>query len=377
MGQEKMEEEKKVRKKKIKKVPLKTETDGVAKKKPKSKCRSKSIRDVYNETLEASHQIQKSESVSDQPDGFYDECDSGIQLPEIPQKITVDKVVTSSAIVIPTHRELSLSKPRDKKSKSLSKFQLDIEKETVDGEEKIEQENEDPTHSKSKKKKRRRRTKSKKVLKTPNEDENQPVLFISPMNEYGNADIDKNSSEEKSENQLENKQDVLEIKQNEKSEQTSQESFPVVKISTVASDLMQESLVEPEIQKSEFIVNQNTTIYPVEESESNIARSSTRPPQPAPRTLSSRSKVSKISKFSEKSIERPSFPPPKLNAEKSKSKKKSKSRRKKSKKSKSRVSGAEKLADLNNANFRIDRIDSAEIERIVQRERNPCPCSIC
>ena len=66
--------------------------------------------------------------------------------------------------------------------------------------------------------------------------------------------------------------------------------------------------------------------------------------------------MSKISKFSKESIERPSFPPPKLKAEKSKSKKKSKSRRKKSKKSKSRVSGAEKLAELNNANYRIDRI---------------------
>ena len=82
----------------------------------------------------------------------------------------------------------------------------------------------------------------------------------------------------------------------------------------------------------------------------------------APRTLSSRSKVSKISKFSEKSIERPSFPPPKLNAEKSKSKKKSKSRRKKSKKSKSRVLGAEKLADPNTANYRIDRIGLDSIQ---------------
>ena len=43
---------------------------------------------------------------------------------------------------------------------------------------------------------------------------------------------------------------------------------------------MKESLVEPEIQKSEFLVNQNTSIYPVEESESNIVRSSTRPPLP-------------------------------------------------------------------------------------------------
>ena len=52
-------------------MPLKSETDGMGKPRAQSKCRSKSIRDVYEETLAVKEESKsRKDDSADQPDGY-------------------------------------------------------------------------------------------------------------------------------------------------------------------------------------------------------------------------------------------------------------------------------------------------------------------